>query len=212
MAVPCCKGREVKKHPEVEKLIEKWKSKEGALIPLLQETQDIIGYLPREVLEQIARGLGISLAKVFGVVTFYAQFHVKPRGQNIIRVCMGTACHVRGGAKIMARLETELGIKSGETTQDLNFTLESVSCIGACGLAPVITVNNDTHGRLTPDMIPGILKDYQARDGIEQEHQEEIAKDGKPPGTPAGNEEHQGTADLITNSPLAAKQEGGNII
>lgn len=150
---------------KVAALIDKYRGYEGGLVPLLQEAQDLKGYLPREVLEQIAGGMHTSLAKVYGVATFYSQFHLKPRGKNIIRVCQGTACHVRGGTEIMARFEKELGVGSGETTPDLNFTLESVACIGACGLAPVITVNDDTHGRLTPDKIPGILEQYQERGG-----------------------------------------------
>ena len=127
----------------------------GALIPVLQQAQDVYGYLPQEVLECIASELRIPVAEVFGVVTFYAQFHLNPRGRNIVRVCQGTACHVRGGASI-------LDIKPGETTKDLNFTLETVACLGACGLAPVMMVNDNTHGRLTPDDIPGILDSYLA--------------------------------------------------
>jgi NADH-quinone oxidoreductase subunit E/NADP-reducing hydrogenase subunit HndA len=95
------------------------------------------------------------------VATFYSQFHLEPRGENIIRVCMGTACHVRGGDQILEKLQDELGVEDGETTQDLEFTLESVACIGACGLAPVIMVNDNTHGRLTPDEIPNILAQYE---------------------------------------------------
>lgn len=151
---------------QVQALIDKYRGYEGGLVPLLQEAQDLKGYLPREVLEQIAGGLNTSLAKVYGVATFYSQFHLKPRGKNIIRVCQGTACHVRGGTDIMSRFEKELGVGANETTLDLNFTLESVACIGACGLAPVITVNDNTHGRLTPDKIPGILDEYrQAQEG-----------------------------------------------
>lgn len=146
---------------QVQALIEKYRGYEGGLVPLLQEAQDLKGYLPREVLEQIAGGLNTSLTKVYGVATFYSQFHLKPRGKNIIRVCQGTACHVRGGTEIMSSLEKELGVGANETTADLNFTLESVACIGACGLAPVITANDDTHGRLTPDKIPGILEHYK---------------------------------------------------
>jgi len=124
---------------DISQLIDKYRGSEGGLIPLLQEAQDQAGYLSRETLEQIAEGMKLSLAKVVGVTTFYSQFHLKPRGKNIIRICMGTACHVRGGASIMAKLEEELGIKTGETTKDLEFTLESVACIGACGLAPVMS-------------------------------------------------------------------------
>jgi NADH-quinone oxidoreductase subunit E/NADP-reducing hydrogenase subunit HndA len=141
-------------------IISRYEKKERYLIPVLQEAQDEYGYLPEEVLKEIAVGLNLSLSQVYGVVTFYSQFHQHPRGNNIIRVCMGTACHVRGGDAVMNAIKDELGIEAGETTDDLEFTLESVACIGACGLAPVIMVNDDTHGRLTPEKIPGILAKY----------------------------------------------------
>jgi len=142
-------------------IISRYEKKERYLIPVLQEAQDEYGYLPEEVLKVIAVGLNLSLSQVYGVVTFYSQFHQQPRGNNIIRVCMGTACHVRGGDSVMEAIKDELGIDAGETTDDLEFTLESVACIGACGLAPVIMVNDETHGRLTPEKIPGILAKYQ---------------------------------------------------
>lgn len=150
--------------PKKEKLMQvlaKYRAMKGALIPVLQETQAIYGYLPREAMELISKELKIPVSEIFGVATFYAQFHLKPRGRNIIRCCLGTACHVKGGARIFERVQQELGIKDGETTEDLRFTLESVACIGACGLAPVIMINDDTHGRLTPDMIPQILAQYE---------------------------------------------------
>ena len=156
------KKEEVKdlKH-DVSKLIDKYRGSAGGLVPLLQEAQDQVGYLPREILEQIASGMKLSLAKVVGVATFYSQFHLEPRGENIVRICMGTACHVRGAASILAALEKELGIESGGTTEDSLFTIESVACIGACGLAPVMTVNEDTYGKLTPEKVPGILDKYK---------------------------------------------------
>ena len=109
-------------------------------------------------MEYAAKQLRIPFSRIYGVATFYAQFHLTPRGENIIRVCQGTACHVRGAAKIVDALKEQLGIEVGETTEDLKFTLESVACIGACGLAPVIMINNDTFGRLTPEKIKEILK------------------------------------------------------
>ena len=133
------------------------------LIPLLQKAQDIIGYLPDEAIKQIADHLRLSYTQVIGVITFYAQFYLQPRGKNVIRPCMGTACHVRGAATNLKRLEAELQIKSGETTPDQNFTIETVSCIGACGLAPVMMVNDDTHGRLSPDKIQYILSKYLSK-------------------------------------------------
>ena len=161
------KSRNDELQHDVSKLIDKYRGSAGGLVPLLQEAQDQVGYLPREVLEQIASGMKLSLAKVVGVATFYSQFHLEPRGENIVRICMGTACHVRGAASILAALEQELGIESGGTTEDLQFTLESVACIGACGLAPVMTVNEDTYGKLTPERVPEILAKY--RDASKEE-------------------------------------------
>lgn len=158
----CCADATDPKKEQLEAVLSKYKGKKGTLIPILQEAQAIYGYLPREVLERIAAELKMPLSRVFGVVTFYAQFHLKPRGRNVIRVCLGTACHVRGGAKIFERVQQELGgLKDNETTEDLRFTLESVACLGACGLAPVLMVNDDTHGRLTPDSVPKILANYE---------------------------------------------------
>ncbi len=118
-------------------------------------------YLPEEVLEYIAGRMQIPIAEIYGVVTFYSQFHLKPRGRNIIRVCQGTACHVRGGKTILQALEKQLGVKAGHTTADLRYTLETVACIGACGLAPVMQVNDDTYGRLTMDRLAVILARYE---------------------------------------------------
>ncbi|SNY20829.1 NADH-quinone oxidoreductase subunit E/NADP-reducing hydrogenase subunit HndA [Orenia metallireducens] len=143
-------------------ILEGYEGKQKDLIPVLQKAQDEYGYLPEEVIKEIANALNLSLSQVYGVVTFYSQFHLEPRGENIIRVCMGTACHVRGGGQVLNKIKEELGVDDGETTEDLKFTLESVACIGACGLAPVIMVNDDTHGRLTPDKIPAILDKYKA--------------------------------------------------
>ncbi len=145
----------------VKEIISRYEKKERYLIPVLQEAQEEYGYLPEEVLKEIGLGLNLSLSQVYGVVTFYSQFHQEPRGNNIIRVCMGTACHVRGGDAVMNAIKDELEIEAGETTDDLEFTLESVACIGACGLAPVIMINDDTHGRLTPEKIPTILAQYK---------------------------------------------------
>jgi len=144
-----------KKDSEIDPL-----TKKKFLIPVLQEAQDEYGYLPEEVLKRIADFLELSLSEVYGVVTFYTQFHLQPRGKNIIRICMGTACHVRGGSQILNEMEEQLGISSGETTDNLKFTLETVACIGACGLAPVIMINDETYGRLTPDKVPEILNEY----------------------------------------------------
>ena len=127
---------------------------------VMQKAQDIYGYLPIEVQEMIAEGMGVSLEKVYGVATFYAQFSLTPKGDNIISVCQGTACYVKGGAQVLARVESELGITSNETTEDGKFTIQDTRCLGCCGLAPVMTINEDVYGKLTADMIPAILAKY----------------------------------------------------
>ncbi len=147
----------------LKEILNNFEKKEKDLIPVLQRAQEAYGYLPKEVLIEVGKQLGLSFVEVYGVVTFYSQFHLEPRGDNIIRVCMGTACHVRGGGQILEKIKSQLKIDDGETTEDLRFTLETVACIGACGLAPVIMINDDTHGRLEPKDIPEILKVYQKK-------------------------------------------------
>ena len=157
-----CGGNDANKVPlnKLDEVLGHYSETKGALIPVLQKAQEIYGYLPKEVLIQIARKTAVPVSQIYGVVTFYSQFHLKPRGKNIIRVCQGTACHVRGAKAILQAVEDNLKIKTGETTGDLAFTLETVACIGACGLAPVLMVNDDTHGRLTTEAIGNILKEY----------------------------------------------------
>jgi NADH-quinone oxidoreductase subunit E len=157
----CGEHTELTTDQALDKLFDLYRSQKGALIPVLQEAQNIFGYLPKEVLQRIAKELRLPFSKVFGVVTFYAQFHLKPRGRNIIRVCLGTACHVRGGSKVFGSIQEHLGVPDGETTEDLRYTLETVACLGACGLAPCMMVNDDTHGRLTPDRASGLLAQYE---------------------------------------------------
>lgn len=132
-----------------------------SLIPLLQQAQEFYGWLPKEVLEGIAQRTGIPLARIYGVATFYTQFRLAPVGRHIIRVCHGTACHVAGAERITEALEDELKIRDGETTPDLRFTLDSVACLGCCSLAPVLMVDDDTHGRLTPDRARRLIHDYK---------------------------------------------------
>ena len=156
----CCGGENPEK-VQIDAILARYQGKKGSLIPILQEVQALYNYLPKDALEYIAASTGTPIAQIYGVVTFYSQFHLNPRGRNIIRVCQGTACHVRGGKVILQTIEKELGIKAGHTTEDLRFTLETVACIGACGLAPVMQVNEDTHGRLTPDKLSAILAKYQ---------------------------------------------------
>ena len=141
-------------------VISEHKDKPGALIPVLQKAQEIYGYLPVEVEEKIADGLGISLEKVYEVVTFYAQFALNPKGRYNISVCLGTACYVKGSGDIYNKLSETLGVGEGECTPDGKFSLESCRCVGACGLAPALLVNEDVYGRLVPEDVAGILQKY----------------------------------------------------
>jgi len=129
------------------------------LIPILQETQAQFRYLPAAAMKEIARFLRMPESTVYGVSTFYAQFKLTPLGKKIIRVCRGTACHVRGATKVLNELESRLGIKAGETTDDLEYTLETVACIGACALAPTMTIDNVTHGKMTAKKVAEVLGD-----------------------------------------------------
>jgi NADH-quinone oxidoreductase subunit E len=129
------------------------------LIPILQETQQQFRYLPAAAMREIAKYLNISVNAVYGVSTFYAQFKLTPLGKKIIRICRGTACHVRGADKVLAEMEKQLGIKAGETTKDMEYTLETVACIGACALAPTMTIDNETYGKMTPKKVAEVLGD-----------------------------------------------------
>ena len=142
-------------------VIEKLKDTRGALMPILQQAQDIYGYLPEEVQRYIAKALDIPFSEVFGVVTFYAQFLLNPKGVHPVAVCLGTACYVKGSGILMDKLETLLGIPNGGISEDLQFSLEATRCIGACGLAPVLTIGEDVYGRLEPNMLEGILAKYR---------------------------------------------------
>ena len=141
-------------------LIDQYKDIKGALMPVLQQAQDIYGYLPIEVQRIIALGLGISLEKVYGVVTFYGQFNLNPKGKFKISLCLGTACYVKGAGKILQRLEEKLDIKNGEVTPDGKFSLDATRCLGACGLAPIMTINDDIYGHVAQNDIEGILQKY----------------------------------------------------
>jgi NADH-quinone oxidoreductase E subunit len=145
---------------QVEQILEKHKGEKGALLQILQEAQGIIGYLPYDVLRMVAESLNMPLSEIYSTVTFYSFFNLKPKGKYQIRVCLGTACYVRGADKILERLKEELGVEVGDTTEDLKFSLDACRCVGACGLAPTIIINDDVYGRLTPDKIPDILKKY----------------------------------------------------
>ena len=146
---------------ELKKVIAEYKDQKGALMPIMQHAQEIYGYLPIEVQTMIAEGLDIPLSEVYGVVSFYAQFALNPKGTYQISVCLGTACYVKGAGDILQAVEKKLGITSGGITPDGKFSLDACRCIGACGLAPVMMINDDVYGRLTPDQVAGILDSYQ---------------------------------------------------
>ena len=156
---------EFKGTPEQEaalaKVIEEHKSVPGCLMRVMQQAQAIYGYLPKEVQVMIAEGLGVSLSEVYGVATFYTQFSLSPKGRHRISLCLGTACYVKGADKILEALEEKLGIKCGECTPDGLFSLDSCRCVGACGLAPVMMIDEDVHGKLTVDQLDGILDSYR---------------------------------------------------
>ena len=157
----CCCGGNKDRFAKVDEILAQYNGVMGALIPVLQEAQGAYGFLPKDIISRIAQTLKIPVSQVYGVVTFYSQFHLNPRGRNIIRVCQGTACHVRGAKAVLKALEDELRIAPGQTTTDERFTLETVACLGACGLAPVLMINDDTHGRLTPETVCKLLDRYQ---------------------------------------------------
>lgn len=145
---------------KLDAVIAKHKDTEGGLIPVLHQAQEIYGYLPIEVQQMIAEGLNIPMAEVYGVVTFYTQFTTNPKGKYKIAVCLGTACYVKGSQELVDRISQRLNIGVGECTPDGKFSLDATRCIGACGLAPVLTVNDDVYGRLTAKDIDGILDKY----------------------------------------------------
>ncbi len=143
---------------EIGQILGKQDKKRGLLIYALQKIQEDDGYLQEEVLKRLAKNLSISLAEIYSVASFYKMFHFKPRGRKIVRVCLGTACYVRGSKKVLASLEEEFGVKNGETTEDLAMTLETVGCVGCCGLAPVTTVNEDIVGEIGAEKLEALIK------------------------------------------------------
>jgi NADH:ubiquinone oxidoreductase subunit E len=145
---------------QLNAIINKHKGKPGGLIPVLEEAQVALEYLPISVQKKIAEGLNLPLSRVYGVVTFYSFFTMTPRGKHTVRICLGTACYVRGGKALSDKLKKEFGIDEGETTPDRMFTLETVRCLGACGLGPVIVVDENVHGRVKPAKVKEILSQY----------------------------------------------------
>ena len=147
-------------YEELDTVLEEYKSRQGGLIPVLQIAQGLFGYLPENVLRRIAKGMEKPYSEVAGVVGFYSFFSTQPRGENVVRVCLGTACYVRGGKQVLEAFKKELGIDVGETTEDRKFSLEVARCFGACGLAPAIMINDDVHQRVKPARIKQILSQY----------------------------------------------------
>jgi NADH-quinone oxidoreductase E subunit len=154
---------------DMDSLVLKYGKTRQALIPVLQEVQAAEGYLSEDSVVAVSEGLGLPASEVFGVLTFYAQFRTTPVGRTLIRACRGTACHVRGAAKVREALEEALGIKAGETTPDMEYSLETVACIGACAMAPSMVLGETTHAQLTPEKIAEMFADYTPSKREEQE-------------------------------------------
>ena len=154
------KGTEEQKQ-QLLKVIGDLRDTPGSLMPIMQAAQDIYGYLPYEVQKIISDELGVPVEKVYGVATFYAQFNLNPKGENTVSVCLGTACYVKGSGLVLEEIEKQLGIGDGECTKDGKFSLDTCRCVGACGLAPVMLVNVDVYGKVTPDQVKGILDKYK---------------------------------------------------
>lgn len=146
---------------KVSEILGKYEADESTVISVLQDIQEEFGYLPRESLEQVSGTMNIPLSRVLSLATFYNAFSLVPKGKHPIHVCMGTACHVRGAQLVIEKFERELKIKTGETTEDKNFSLDAVRCVGCCGLAPVVMVGEEVHGKLSQTRVPAVLKKYQ---------------------------------------------------
>jgi NADH:ubiquinone oxidoreductase subunit E len=154
------KGSAAEIFRQIQATIEENKGQAGALIPVLQKAQTLIGYLPLHVLQTISRDMNIPLSTVYGVTTFYSFFTMVPRGKHIVSTCMGTSCYVRGGERIMGTLQKELGIEAGDTTRDGKFSLEMVRCLGCCGLAPVVSIGEKVYRRMSPTKMKEVLSSY----------------------------------------------------
>jgi NADH:ubiquinone oxidoreductase subunit E len=150
-------------------IIDDWSGRDGALIPVLQSAQNLLGYLPREVLIHISSRLNIPMSQVTGVVSFYSWFTTIPRGRHVVRVCLGTACYVRGGQEVLSAMKHVLGINVGETTADRTFSLEVGRCFGSCGLAPVVLIDDETHQRVKPSKVKELLAPYAAEAALADE-------------------------------------------
>ncbi|MBI2287580.1 MAG: NAD(P)H-dependent oxidoreductase subunit E [Chloroflexi bacterium] len=144
----------------VGQILEKYRHDKGMLVSVLQDIQAKYRYLPKEALKQVCQGLLVPLSQVYSVATFFKAFSLLPRGRHLINVCLGTACHVRGTDKVLEKIERELGINAGSTTKDLKFTLETVNCVGACALGPIVKVDEEYHGEMSTDKVVSVLKSY----------------------------------------------------
>lgn len=153
------------KRDRVHKLVLELKQMKGALIPILHEVQQIYGYLPEDALKIVSEELDLPMTEIYGVATFYSIFSLQPKGKFVIKVCLGTACYVRGSQKLLERLSKDLNVEVNQTTEDNQFTLEATRCLGACGLAPVMVVNETVYGSLTMNDLPKILKRYKKTEG-----------------------------------------------
>ena len=152
-----------------EDVMKDYTGAESQLIPLLQKLQDAYGYLPGDVIARLSERMGLFVSQIMGVVTFYSQFRLEPVGKNIVKICFGTACHVIGAENIADAICRELGIELGGTTGDRMFTVESVACLGCCSLAPVIMINDETHGRLSPDTARNVIREFSKRQGARED-------------------------------------------
>ena len=146
---------------KIASILDKYDRDMGQLVPILQDVQEQENYLPKEALVQVSQGLGISLTQVYSVATFFKAFSMKPRGRHLINVCMGTACHVRGAERVLEKIERNIGIESGDSTDDGRFSLETVNCVGACALGPIVVVDGDYAGQMRSDKVEKILKKYE---------------------------------------------------
>ncbi|MGI6038439.1 MAG: NAD(P)H-dependent oxidoreductase subunit E [Limnochordia bacterium] len=162
VAVRKCQCKKVDDHRyrKLAQIIDDYRGKAGALIPVLHQAQQLFGYLPQDVQQEIAAGLDVPLSEIDGVITFYSLFTSQPQGRYKVGICMGTACYVKGAAQVLAELKKQLDVEVNHTTRDGLFTLEVTRCVGACGLAPVLIIGDDVHGRVAPKDVPGILAQY----------------------------------------------------
>lgn len=159
-----CKCGNDCKDEKIEKILSRYEKDKSNLIQILNEVQETYGYIPEDVQLEISKYLGIEMAEIYGVITFYARFTLKPKGKYNIAVCLGTACFVKGSEKVLDRVKQKLGIDVGQTTKEGKFSIEATRCIGACGLAPVFTVNDEVYGKATPELVDKVIDEYMSKE------------------------------------------------